>query len=302
MSPQNLTNVYNQNPTLQSQYTLQQYLDLFGGSTYTPPTTTPTPTPTPTPAPSQGIINSGINQYQNGDGDGGGGIFTGGKFGDLDLSTTKTEYRDVSDGKGGSYVKAFQTALNKGGMRKDIETGLNVTHGGLDIKPIAISLFNALTGKEEYKGEYPPAGETLGTFSNKKGTNNYGVPFADLSIFQKIKMDMSRNKELKQYAKELQKQKELKAQIEREAQAAKRQRDLQTIKQRVSQGDSYSDIGKDMYTGPGKAFEKQSGGVTGKGTVNERNYGGRKDGGLMGRGGSRRRSYFNGGIVSLRRR
>ena len=43
MSPQNLTNVYNQNPTLQGQYTLQQYLDLFGqGST----PTTPTPTPT----------------------------------------------------------------------------------------------------------------------------------------------------------------------------------------------------------------------------------------------------------------
>ena len=38
MSPQNLTNVYNQNPTLQSQYTLQQYLDLFGGSS-TPTTT-----------------------------------------------------------------------------------------------------------------------------------------------------------------------------------------------------------------------------------------------------------------------
>ena len=50
---------------------------------------------------------------------------------------------------------------------------------------MAISLFNALTGKEEYKGEYPEAGKTLGTFSNRKGTNNYGVPFADLSIFQK---------------------------------------------------------------------------------------------------------------------
>ena len=35
MSPQNLTNVYNQNPTLQGQYTLQQYLDLFGGSSTT---------------------------------------------------------------------------------------------------------------------------------------------------------------------------------------------------------------------------------------------------------------------------
>ena len=72
MSPQNLTNVYNQNPTLQSNYTLQQYLDLFGGSSTG---TTPTPTPTPTP-PSQGIINSGINQYQNQGGGGGGGIPT----------------------------------------------------------------------------------------------------------------------------------------------------------------------------------------------------------------------------------
>ena len=113
---------------------------------------------------------------------------------------------------------------------------------------------------------------------------------------------MSRNKELKQYAAELQKQKELKAQIEREAQAAQRQRDLQTIQQRVNRGDSYSDIGRDMYTGKGQAFEKQSGGVSGKGTKNERNYGGRRDGGLMGRGGSRRKSYFDGGIVGLRRR
>ena len=43
MDVNNLTNIYNQNPTLQGQYTLQQYLDMFGGSS------TPTPTPTPTP-------------------------------------------------------------------------------------------------------------------------------------------------------------------------------------------------------------------------------------------------------------
>ena len=76
MSPQNLTNVYNQNPTLQGQYTLQQYLDLFGGSSTptTPTTTTPTPTPTPTPV-QPGIINQNINQYQGGGG--GGGILQG---------------------------------------------------------------------------------------------------------------------------------------------------------------------------------------------------------------------------------
>jgi len=77
MSPQNLTNVYNQNPTLQSNYTLQQYLDLFGGSsTGTTTPTTNTTTTTPTTNVSQGIINSGINQYQNQGGGGGGGIQT----------------------------------------------------------------------------------------------------------------------------------------------------------------------------------------------------------------------------------
>ena len=70
MSPQNLTNVYNQNPTLQSNYTLQQYLDLFGGSS-TPPPATIQPVPTPN-VPEKGIINQNINQYQSGGGGGGG--------------------------------------------------------------------------------------------------------------------------------------------------------------------------------------------------------------------------------------
>ena len=70
MSPQNLTNVYNQNPTLQGQYTLQQYLDLFGGSSTTPPATIQ-PVPTPN-VPEKGIINQNINQYQSGGGGGGG--------------------------------------------------------------------------------------------------------------------------------------------------------------------------------------------------------------------------------------
>ena len=40
--------------------------------------------------------------------------------------------------------------------------------------------------------------------------------------------------------------------------------------------------GKEKYTGEGMAFEKTSGGVSGKGTKDERNYGGRKDGGRVG--------------------
>ena len=71
MDVNNLTSVYNQNPTLQSQYTLQQYLDMFGGSsTGNTGTTAQTQTTTPTSNASQGIIGSNINQYQTGGGDG----------------------------------------------------------------------------------------------------------------------------------------------------------------------------------------------------------------------------------------
>jgi hypothetical protein len=69
---QNLIDTYNNNPTLQSRYTLQQYLDLFGfGATTTPttPTTTPT-TPTQTPA-TPGIPNIINQNLDQGGGDGG---------------------------------------------------------------------------------------------------------------------------------------------------------------------------------------------------------------------------------------
>lgn len=71
MDISNLTSVYNQNPALQSQYTLQQYLDLFGGDS----STTPPPTNPVLPPPPQGIIGADINTYQGGGG-GGGGIQT----------------------------------------------------------------------------------------------------------------------------------------------------------------------------------------------------------------------------------
>ena len=71
MNVNNLTNVYNQNPTLQGQYTLQQYLDLYGGSSTGTTTPTTTTTTTPTTNASQGIINANINQFQNQGGDGG---------------------------------------------------------------------------------------------------------------------------------------------------------------------------------------------------------------------------------------
>ena len=75
-------------------------------------------------------------------------------------------------------------------------------------------------------------------------------------------------------------------------QKAQRQSDLRTVQQRAARGDSYSDIGRDMYTGSGQAFEKQRGTSSGKkGTSTERNYGGRKDGGMIG--------YRDGGLASM---
>ena len=66
----NLIATYNANPTLQSRYTLQQYLDLFGFGATTTPTQTPTTTPTQTPATPgiPNIINQNLNPGGGGDG------------------------------------------------------------------------------------------------------------------------------------------------------------------------------------------------------------------------------------------
>jgi len=72
MDVNNLTSVYYQNPTLQSQYTLQQYLDLFGGSSTGTTTTTPTPTTTTTTATTAGLpaVTQPIINYNQGGGNG----------------------------------------------------------------------------------------------------------------------------------------------------------------------------------------------------------------------------------------
>ena len=73
---QNLIDTYNSNPTLQSRYTLQEYLNLFGFGATTTPTPTPTPDPTPDPTPEVPGIPNIINQNLGGGGDGGGQIPT----------------------------------------------------------------------------------------------------------------------------------------------------------------------------------------------------------------------------------
>ena len=47
------------------------------------------------------------------------------------------------------------------------------------------------------------------------------------------------------------------------------------IQDRSDRGESLGSIGRSTFSGPGMAFERRSGGVSGKGTANERNYGGR---------------------------
>src|SRR6056300_1208990 len=50
---------------------------------------------------------------------------------------------------------------------------------------------------------------------------------------------------------------------------------LAEMQDRSDRGESLGSIGRSTFTGPGMAFEKQQGTTTGKGTANERNYGGR---------------------------
>ena len=47
------------------------------------------------------------------------------------------------------------------------------------------------------------------------------------------------------------------------------------MEDRSNRGESLGSIGRSTFSGPGMAFERKSGGVSGKGTANERNYGGR---------------------------
>ena len=64
----NLIATYNANPTLQSRYTLQEYLNMFGFGQTTTPTPDPDPTPDPTPDPGiPNIINQNLNQGGGGD-------------------------------------------------------------------------------------------------------------------------------------------------------------------------------------------------------------------------------------------
>ena len=110
MNVNNLTNVYNQNPTLQGQYTLQQYLDLYGGSSTGTTTPTTTTTTTPTTNASQGIINANINQFQNQGGGDGGGITT---IGSNRINSNNPTFRDPLNEKIANKMRTDNPNLEK---------------------------------------------------------------------------------------------------------------------------------------------------------------------------------------------
>ena len=135
----NLIATYNANPTLQSRYTLQQYLDLFGfGATTTP---TPDPDPTPTPTPDEPGLPNIINQNLGGGGDGPRG---GGAFGNLDMSTAK-EFN--IDGKTVTGYKNLGTGLYQDFKGKNIQN-LGIRNFGLS------GILESMFGKGE-DPEYP---------------------------------------------------------------------------------------------------------------------------------------------------
>ena len=80
----------------------------------------------------------------------------------------------------------------------------NPVNAGIDIKPMAVGILEALMGKKN-DSEFDAEGKIYGTFNNPN--------YQDLSFLGKIKTDYSRQKELKQLQKEFELQEQLKKQI-----------------------------------------------------------------------------------------
>ena len=175
----NLIATYNANPTLQSQYTLDQYLALFDfGQTTTP---TPDPDPTPTPTPDEPGLPNIINQnVGNNDKYRGGGA-----FGNLDISDVKTFQKDVYNAKTGQFEQKTVTGY-KDPAQGNYKTfdGKNINHAGINFKGIAGIAMDALgLGPElDEKGFYD--GQIAGTFTGFKPGD-----FKNMGEFLKTRKD-----------------------------------------------------------------------------------------------------------------
>ena len=173
------------------------------------------------------IINQQLQTGGGGDNNfGGQGI---GAFGNLDPNTKQTMQVEVADGMGGVKIKEVDTYLTAGGLRRTLDNK-NPVNLGLDIKPMAVTIMEALMGKKT-DDEFDPEGKILGPFNNPN--------YKDMSFFGKIKADASRQKELKQLQKEFELQEKLKAQIaEEQKQAAATQ---VAFEKAMDQGRSFYD-------------------------------------------------------------
>jgi len=286
MSPQNLTNVYNQNPTLQSNYTLQQYLDLFGGSS-TPPPATIQPVPTPN-VPEKGIINQNINQFQDNNNDKQGG---GGAFGNLDISDVKTFQKDVYNSKTGMFEQQTVTGY-KDPAQGNYKTfdGKNINHAGIGFKGIAGIAMEALGfgPEKDEKGYYD--GQISGTFTGFKPGD-----FKNFGEFLKTKKDRQKFMDDNKKTLDAIERERLRKEVEAINAAASRAESARQYDRNVHGPNNYglgSDGKQSFDSGQGFGINSTTGGPvsnkTGKGRTDYR-YGGRA-------------SYFDGGIVSLRRR
>ena len=289
MDINNLTSVYNQNPTLQGQYTLQQYLDMFGQGATPPTTGTPPPvqiTPSDPNAPKAGIINAGINQYQGG---GGNDKYQGGgAFGNLDISDTKTFQKDVYNSKTGKFEQQTVTGY-KNPTLGSYQTfkGKNINHGGINFKGVAGTVMDMMgMGPElDENGYYD--GQISGTFTGFKPSD-----FKDIKSFYKAKKDrqtfMDNNKiEIDRVKKE-----KLMEEIRKmeAAKAVKMQKNNFVPPSGITGGDNQYD-----YTGRSNQYGTHDATKTKEeAATNQESY--------RGKNGGRVKSYFKGGIVSLRGR
>jgi len=130
----NLIATYQNNPTLQSQYTQQQYLDLFD---FGAPATTTTTTPATTPAATTGIQNI-IGQNLNQGGGGGGGIQT------LDPYSRQSTKLDPNSffGKIANQIGGFTDSVYDKFSQSKL--GNTLMEGGTKFKNFAITPMMAL--------------------------------------------------------------------------------------------------------------------------------------------------------------
>ena len=255
MSPSNLTAVYNNNPTLQSQYSLPDYLALFGqdssstpqlATAYVDPTTSTTSAPASTGIPS--IINQNLNQG-GGEGDGGGNNTIGGK-----------DY-----GYKSSFASTGTTPEENENFLNDIGEGTidDDDMPGFDLKG-------------------------LGAFFS-----NLPTPF---------NLAKKGLKAIKDYQEKKAKEREIELQKEIEAAAAEAQR-VAAVQSSLNEGsyvdrDSSGMSASDQQVGGGAGVAGLGPSATDRGSKSEQGYSQHAKGGRV----RKRTSYFDGGIVSLRRR